>query len=197
MPDLSNSYIGGNYRRALDSFSRFGTRKLVYYVITVYGLEDDTINPLYDLENTYQGEGQSYPSEYIEAPGSIIEAIQRGVQLVAEPYAYGDWDTYGEGPNYTDLTITAIVASDTVDDDAEQGDVVPRNPNSYTVESAIADAIANFTNDGVEVRRALLIADAIDTGAYALARTRGGSEAHQARMAAHIAAGKNAFKRNG
>jgi len=200
MPDLTqgpSSYVAANYRRALDNFSRFGTRKLVFYVITVYGLTDDTMNVLYDLEETYQGEGQSYPTEWIEYPGSIIEAVQRGVQLVAEPYHYGDWDTIEESPNYTDLTITAMVASYTFEDSAEQSEHNSTNSHSYTLENAILDAIANFPNDGVEVRRAYLVADGISTGSYALARTRGGSDAHKASMAAHIAAGKNAVKRNG
>lgn len=197
MPDLRNTYVGANHRKALDNFSRFGTRKLVFYTITVYGLDDATRDQIYFGENHYYGDGDSYPSEWIEAPGSIIEAIQRGVQLIAEPYYYGDWDTYEEGPNYTDITITAVVAADTVEDNQEQGDVVPANPNSYTVEDAILDAIANFTNDGVEVHRAYIVGDYISTGGYAMSRVRGGTDESKARWAARLANGKNAVKRNG
>jgi hypothetical protein len=197
MPDLSNSDIGRNYRRALDNFSRFGTRKLVFYTIVVYGLTDATMDTIYNLERTYGGNDDSYPAEWIEAPGSILEAIQRGIQLVAEPYAYGDWDDNNEGPDYNDIAITAIVASDTVEDSAEQGDIVPANPNSYTIQTAILDAISNFANDGVEVHRAYMVGTAIDEGSYALARVRGGTDESKARWAARLAKGKNAVKRNG
>jgi hypothetical protein len=159
----------------------------------VYGLEDNTIAALESNERQYKGEGNSYPSEYIEGPGSIIEAIQRGVQLVAEPYAYGDWMTTQEDPNYTDLTITAIVASDTFDDDAEQGNIVPRNSNSYTLEGAILDAIDNFYNEGVNVSRAYITGDIISQGASALARSA--NEEDQARFAERVAQRKNSVTR--
>jgi hypothetical protein len=197
MADLRNTSIGANHRRAIDNFSRFGTRKLVFYTITVYGLSDDVINTLYDLEEDYTAAGTDYPPEWIESPGNIIEAIQRGVQLIAEPYAFGDWEDYNEDPDYNDLTITAMVAADTVlDADGQDNSPVPVNQNSYTVETAILDAIDNFANDGVAVRQAYLYADYIAEDNYALARTRGGSEQGKARMAARIAAGKNAVKRN-
>ena len=195
MPDLTNDPIGSNHRRALADFSRFGTRKLVFYTIIVYGLSDAVADTLYNDEDQYYADGDSYPSEYIETPGNIIEAIQRGVQLIAEPYAYGDWDINQEDPDYNDVAITAMVATDTVEDDAEQGDVVPRNLNSYTLETAILDAISNFEHDGVEVHRAKLIGTGIDEGSYALARVRGGTEESRARWTARLAKGKNAVKR--
>lgn len=198
MPDLSNTDIGNNYRRALDNFSRFGTRKLVWYVITVYGLSDAVIDTLYNDEETYYGDRgyPTYPTEWIETPGNILEAIQRGVQLIAEPYAYGDWDDYQMAPDYNDITITAIVAADTVLDAAGQDNSpVPANPNSYTVETAILDAISGFTNDGVDVNRAYMVGDYINQGSSALARVRGGTEESKARWAARLAKGKNAVKR--
>ena len=203
MPDLSNTDIGKNYRRALDNFSRFGTRKLVWYVITVYGLSDATMDVIYGLdgqpltgEQDYDAAGDDYPPEWIEQPGSILEAIQRGIQLIAEPYAYGDWDDNQEDPDYNDITITAIVAEDTVDDAADQDNgPVPANPNSYTLETAILDAISGFVNDGVNVNRAYMVGDYIDQGSTALARVRGGTEESRARWAARLAKGKNAVKR--
>ena len=199
MPDLTtgpDSYVASNYRRALDNFSRFGTRKLVFYTITVYGLSDATMDVLYNGEQNYYAAGDEYPPEWIEQPGSILEAIQRGVQLIAEPYAYGDWDDYNEDTDYTDITITAIVAEDTVDDAADQDNSgYPANPNSYTLETAILDAISGFTNDGVEVQRAYMVGDTIDAGSFALARVRGGTEESRARWAARLAKGKNAVKR--
>jgi hypothetical protein len=200
MPDLTqgpSSYVAANYRRALDNFSRFGTRKLVFYTIVVYGLTDATMDTIYNLEDTYGGNDNSYPAEWIEAPGSILEAIQRGVQLVAEPYAYGDWDDNYEGPDYNDIAITAIVASDTVEDSAEQNQHNSTNQHSYTMETAILDAISNFANDGVEVHRAYMLGTAINEGSYALARVRGGTDESKARWAARLAKGKNAVKRQG
>ena len=196
MPDLTNDPIGFNHRRALDNFSRFGTRKLVFYTITVYGLSDATMDVLYNGEQNYDAAGDEYPPEWIEQPGSILEAIQRGVQLIAEPYAYGDWDDYNEEPDYNDITITAIVAEDTVDDAADQDNSgYPANPNSYTLETAILDAISGFANDGVNVYRAYMYGTMIDQGSSALARVRGGTEESKARWAARLAKGKNAVKR--
>ena len=196
MPDLTNDPIGFNHRRALDNFSRFGTRKLVFYTITVYGLSDATMDVIWNDEENYDAAGDEYPPEWIEQPGSILEAIQRGVQLIAEPYAYGDWDDNQEDPDYNDITITAIVAEDTVLDAEGQDDSpVPANSNSYTVETAILDAISGFVNDGVEVYRAYMVGDYIDQGSSALARVRGGTEESKARWAARLAKGKNAVKR--
>jgi hypothetical protein len=149
-------------------------------------------------EQSYEAAGDEYPPEWIEQPGSILEAIQRGVQLIAEPYAYGDWDDNQEEPDYNDITITAIVAEDTVDDAHDQDNSpVPGNPNSYTLETAILDAISGFVNDGVNVNRAKMVGDYIDQGSSALARVRGGTEESKARWAARLAKGKNAVKRNG
>jgi hypothetical protein len=203
MPDLTNDPIGSNHRRALDNFSRFGTRKLVWYVITVYGLDDATMEVIYGLdgqpltgEQDYDAAGDDYPPEWIEQPGSILEAIQRGVQLIAEPYAYGDWEDYNEEPDYNNITIIAMVASETVDDKHDQDNSpVPVNPNSYTLETAILDAISGFANDGVNVNRAYMYGDYIDQGSSALARVRGGTEESRARWAARLAKGKNAVKR--
>ena len=187
--------IGQNAWKTRES-SNFGTRKLVFYTITVYGLSDATMDVIWNDEENYDAAGDEYPPEWIEQPGSILEAIQRGVQLIAEPYAYGDWDDNQEDPDYNDITITAIVAADTVlDAEGQDNSPVPANPNSYTVETAILDAISGFTNDGVEVQRAYMYGDYIDTGSFALARVRGGTEESRARWAARLAKGKNAVKR--
>ena len=200
MPDLTtgpNSYVADNYRRALASFSRFNTRKLAYYRIIVYGLNSSDIDTLMFGETVYQSD--EFPSEYIEQPKSIIEAVQRGVQLVAEPYAYGDWDFDQYGPDYYALYLTAVVAADTFDDRYEQNNgPVPQNQNSYYLRDAIEDAIGNeFVFDYVDAERMILRGDYLDTiGTNALNR---GAETNKVRreadMNAKVAAGKISLPR--
>ena len=196
MPDLTNDPIGSNHRRALDNFSRFGTRKLAYYAIRIYGVTDAVMDNLDATEDVYDPE---YPREWIETSGNILEAMQRGVQLMAEPYAYGDWDYDTYEPDYNVLMITAIVAADTVLDETGQNDSpVPANQNSYTLQSAIEAALGNdFVNDGVEVERMILRGDYLDTtGDYALNRNAPANKTRrEAVMNAKVAAGKISLRR--
>jgi len=196
MPDLRNTYVGANHRRSLDNFSRFGTRKLAYYAIRIYGLSEQDANIDVNAgEDTYDSE---YPREWIEQPG-LIEAMQRGIQLVAEPYAYGDWDNNELDPDYWLFMITAIVAADTVlDEFGQDNSPVPANQNSYTLKTAIEAALGNdFNYDYVEVERMILRGDTLDTtGDFALNRN---SAANKARIIeqtnAKVAAGKISLKR--
>lgn len=195
MPDLTNDPIGSNYRKSLDNFSRFGTRKLAYYAIRIYGLSGSAMDDVDSGESTYDPE---YPKEWIEQPG-LIEAMQRGVQLVAEPYAYGDWDNVELDPDYWLFQITAIVAADTIlDDYGQNNSPVPANQNSYTLRSAIEAALGNdFSYDYVEVERMILRGDTLDTtGNFALGRNAPASKARLTeQMNAKVAAGKISLKR--
>jgi hypothetical protein len=213
MPDLTqgpSSYIGNNYRRALDNFSRFGTRRLALYTIWIYNVADPedslfTDEQLYNGPDLGPGFGSDvFPPEWIEAPGNILEAVYRGVQMVAEPYYFGDWDTNGgDYPGATDVVLTVVVAADTFQDGYEQNHTspVPQNPNSYTLESAIADALVNFDYSGVYVQQAILRGDYVDEfGGDALPMGRknpANATRRQAVKAARIAAGKTAYKRQG
>ena len=204
MPDLTNSPLGGdstgtlgtNYRRALANFSRFGTRKLAYYAIRIYGVTDAVMDNLDATEDLYDSE---YPREYLETSGNILEAMQRGVQLMAEPYAYGDWDYNSLDPDYNLLMITAIVAGDTVLDEQGQNDFEGQvNQNSYTLKSAIEAALGNdFSYDYVEVERMVLRGDTLDTtGDFALGRNAPANKARRTeQMNAKVAAGKISLKR--
>lgn len=203
MPDLTtgpDSYIAANYRRALDNFSQFGTRKLAFYAIYVYGLSDATVDSLFGGEDNYNADGQEFPPVWIEEPGNILEAVHRGVQLMAEPFYYGDWDVDSMGPDYNNLYLTVAVAANTVMDGVSQQNdsPVPANQNSYTFETAILDAISNFTNDGVNVERGILRGDYFDSyDSNALGRRNPTNQVRrQAQLEARIAAGKPAVKRN-
>lgn len=196
MPDLTNDPIGANYRRAIVNFSRFGTRKLAYYAIRVYGISDDIVGSIDGGEDTYDPE---FPREWIETPGNILEAVQRGVQLIAEPYTYSDWDINQLGPNYHLLLVTAVVAADTIlDDRGQQDSPVPANQNSYSLQTAIEDALGqDFSYDYVEVERMILRGDFLDTtGDYALGRNNAANSARQIElMNTKVAAGKISLKR--
>jgi hypothetical protein len=195
MADLRNTSVGANYRRALDNFSRFGTRKLAFYAIRIYGLSQEDAN----LENGEDLYDPEYPREWVEAPGHIVEAIQRGVQLVAEPYAFGDWDSFEIDTDYWAVYLPAIVAADTVLDDQGQNDSpVPANENSYTLQSAVEAALGdNWNYDYVEVERMILRGDTLDTtGDYALGRNAGANKTSRvALINAKLADGKISLKR--
>ena len=195
MADLRNTSVGANYRRALNNFSRFGTRKLAFYAIRIYGLSQEDS----DIENGEDVYDPEYPREWIEAPG-LIEAIQRGVQLVAEPYAFGDWDTIELDPDYWAAFLPAVVAADTVLDDQGQNDSpVPANENSYTLKSAVEAALGdNWNYDYVEVERMILRGDTLDTtGDFALGRNAEANKTSRvALINAKSAAGKISLKRN-
>ena len=147
MPDLTTgpySYVAANYRRAEQRFSNFGTRRLRFYTIEIDGYdiidnEGFTEEYSYNYETTGdQGDDGNYA--YKNPPKSIIEAILRGVSLVAETYYVSWWDTDFDGP-YPYLYITVAVAGDTFLDAQNQPD--NGNPNSIGLQDAIASAIGN------------------------------------------------------
>jgi len=205
MPDLTSSPIGGvdavgtigsNYRRPFANFSRFGTRKLSFYRIEIAGVDENTMNTLFDNENTYD---TNYPEEWIETPKNILEAVQRGVQIMAEPYMFSDWDWDQDGQNYYYLYVTAVVADDTIADQLEQATSgYPINFNSNTLEDAIISALGeDFNWDNVYVTQCILRGDYLDqNGPNALGK---GSETAKSlrstARAARIAAGKNGTQR--
>jgi len=205
MPDLTSSPIGGvdavgtigsNYRRPIANFSRFGTRKLSFYKIEIAGVDENTMNTLFDNEVTYDSND---PYEWIETPKNILEAVQRGVQIMAEPYMYSDWDYDQDGQNYYYLYITAVVADGTVEDQLEQyTNGYPINPNSNTLEDAIISALGeDFNWDYVYVTQCILRGDYLDTfGPNALGKNAETVKSlRSTARAARIAAGKNGTQR--
>ena len=209
MPDLRNSPIigsdrtfGDNYRRAFDGFSRFGTRRLAFYTVWVYNIDDVALDSVMEWEFSSETGEYVFPPEYIHPANSLLESVERGVQLMAEPYLWGEWNwDNGDSPGFYDWWITFAVAADTVMDGYGQDNEspVPVNPHSTNFEQAIGDAIgADFTFEGVHVERVVVAGEGLyEESNYALgtprpARTGGVSAA---KKAAIQAAGKSLYKR--
>lgn len=152
MPDLTNDPIAANYRIAEQKFSNFGTRRLRFYTVEVYGYniytsEDFTEGYDWNFETTGINGDDGYYA-YKNQSGSIIEAILRGAALVAETYYVSWWEVYNDGGDYT--TITLAVAGDTFLDGVNQ--YLQPNSNAYSLVDAIADAMGNdFEYDYINV----------------------------------------------
>ena len=123
MPDLTNDPIGANYRRAITKFSNYGTRRLRFYSIKVeldgYDAFAEYVNYIMagnnDNENNFGTQGWD-GNLTLNPPKHIIEAVLRGVSLIAEPYYVSRWDSTEVDPNIYWFTVTVAVAYDTVTD---------------------------------------------------------------------------------
>lgn len=155
MPDLSNSYIGGNYRRAITKFSNYGTRRLRFYTIGVQLNNFDPYAAFLDYaipggnveENNFGTQGWD-GNLTINPPRHIIEAVLRGVSLIAEPYYVSRWNSEETDPDVYWFSVTVAVAYDTVVD-AMHPDFTN---NSIGFTGAIGNALGDdFPWDYVEV----------------------------------------------
>jgi hypothetical protein len=226
MPNLinDNGYngLGGlaqNYRRTRVGNSQFGTRQLQMYEIHIYGLSDAVA----DNDNVYEGSRDIVldGTDDIDQPpiselksSSIVEAILRGVQEMAEIYLVGHPDYYHYDPDNNELVITVAVSADTVESNWEQ--YINRdnngsqnfNPNSLNFYSAIGNSVDDWAStheeywEDLDVYPAYLIGDGTDTyGPWALARLDptqvAVKDAQKARSAAkkavRVAAGKVSY----
>jgi hypothetical protein len=163
MPNLYNTDLAQNARRAATGGSNYGTRRIQFYQITIFGITDAEVAKLNDyriVNNTELDIDQEAEREFRSA--TWVEAIVRGVQQNAELYMVGAHDVDGtETPGYSDLKITIGVAGDTFSSGWEmdnRDDPATRdNDNAYLGE-AIEDIStgyreqANTTNEGFRVR---------------------------------------------
>ena len=164
MPNLYNTDLAQNARRVATGGSNYGTRRIQFYQITVFGITDLEVAKLNDyrlVNNTEIDIDQEPEREFRSA--TWVEAIVRGVQSNAELYMVGAHDVDGTGtPGYNDLKITIGVAGDTFSSGWEMNnrDVPPNGPpndNAYlgeTVSYAISGyrEQANTVNNGFSVR---------------------------------------------
>ena len=193
MPNLinDNGYngLGGlaqNYRRVRVGNSQLGTRQLQMYEIWIYSLSDVVA----DNGNVYNGsrsiildntEEMDQPPIAELASGNIVEAILRGVQVMAEIYMVGHVYYYNNDTNDNDLVITVLVSADTVESGQEQNldntGQTSYNPNSLSFYDAIGSSVEAWAIDhsedwdGLDVYPTYLNGDGTDYyGLYALAK---------------------------
>lgn len=123
MPDLTNDPIGANYRRAITKFSNYGSRRLRFYSI---GVELSNYDPFGEFlgyamsgknvdESNFGTQGWD-GNLTINPPKHIIEAVLRGVSLIAETYYVSQWNSEETDPDTYWFTLTVAVAYDTVTD---------------------------------------------------------------------------------
>ena len=226
MPNLINDSgyngLGGlaqNYRRTRVGNSQFGTRQLQMYEIHIYGLSDAVA----DNDNVYNGsreivldgtDDMDQPPIVELKSGSIVEAILRGVQEMAEIYPVGHPDYYNYEPDDNELVITVAVSADTVESNWEQylhyndNGTQNFNPNSLSFYDVIGASVDDWANTheeywaDLDVYPAYLNGDSTDTyGPYALAKldpvqvaVKDAQKARSAaKKAARVAAGKVSY----
>jgi len=163
MPNLYNTDLAQNARRVSTGGSNYGTRRIQFYQITVFGITDAEVAKLNDyrlVNNTELDIDQEAEREFRSA--TWLEAIVRGVQRNAELYIVGAHDVDGtETPGYNNLKITIGVAGDTFSSGWEmdnRDDPATRDNNNPYLGEAMTDvcrnyrAQANTDNDGFSVR---------------------------------------------
>ena len=153
MPDLTNAPLGGdstgtvgaNYHRTFSPFTRFGTRQLAFFQISLFGLSNGTltdeeleggryspINPYYLPE---------WESEY-EANGYFQKAIQ-AVETRAEIYGvFRPGDAYQDNDGNSFIVMVAIDTAN-VGSNNDPNDVNFNN-NSGSIAQAVSEAIDDY-----------------------------------------------------
>jgi hypothetical protein len=162
MPQL-NSQVTTNYNRVTAPYSRFGTRRLQAYQISVYGVSD--ADALYSdarwFSETYAEyvaasallgitvETVDTHSQQVRWPSnSIHSAILKGAGDVAEIYYNGFFDEDHYDPDDNRIRITVLVAEDTFID-GEYADIF----RSRRMIDAVFNQIQNFDWGDIDVYR--------------------------------------------
>lgn len=165
MPNLYNTNLGQNARNVRVGDSKFGTRRLQFYTVYVYGLTDveaaklqgNMFDPDSNLRQIIEdsdinfgmgGIGDQPPAYEYRGP-TILEAIVRGVQKTSEVYSVCQPEVLNTDPDWWDLTVTIAVAHDTMQSAWEQiqGGLGPGvggqnvNPNADWIINNVGDAI--------------------------------------------------------
>ena len=166
MPKV-NSNVTVNYNRATAPFSRFGTRRLQPYQITVYGVSD-----AHAFYTEARATAASY-AEWVAASAlvgidietvdthshqirwpstSIHSAILRGASDVAEVYYTSFFDEDNYDPDDNRIRVTVFVAEDTFIDGSNP-DFELANNNSRAMIDAVFNQIQNFSWGDIDVYR--------------------------------------------
>jgi hypothetical protein len=181
MPNLINDSgynglgsVAQNYRRVATGGSNYGTRRIQFYQITVYGLTDAEVAKLDNyraVNNTEIDIDQEPEREFTSA--TVVEAILRAVQVMGEIYIVGAHDVDQEVPDYNDLYLLVGVAGDTISSgwemDERDPDDTNDNFNNYLQFGTLADALDDFTTDGWDAYPVMIYGDHFtSTGMWAM-----------------------------
>jgi hypothetical protein len=181
MPNLINDSgyngLGGlaqNYRRVATGGSNYGTRRVQFYQIEVYGLTDAEVAKLDNyraVNNTEIDIDQEPEREFKSA--TVVEAILRAVQVMGEVYIVGAHDVDQEVPDYNDLYLLVGVAGDTISSgwemDERDSNDTNDNFNNYLQFGTLADALDEYNVDSWSAYPVMIYGDHFSsTGMWAM-----------------------------
>jgi hypothetical protein len=180
MPNLINDQgyngLGGlaqNYRRVATGGSNYGTRRIQFYQIVVYGLSDAEVAKLDDyrvVNNTEVDIDQEPEREFKQA--TVAELVVRAIQSVAEVYIVGAHDVDQEESDYNDFYLIIGVSGDTYSSGFEmdtRDDPATRANNNPYLNEALYNVFDNMdapTNDGFDVYPTFIYGDHFSTITY-------------------------------
>jgi hypothetical protein len=180
MPNLINDQgyngLGGlaqNYRRVATGGSNYGTRRIQFYQIVVYGLTDAEVAKLDDyrlVNNTEIDIDQEPEREFKQA--TVAELVVRAVQSVSEVYIVGAHDVDQEDPDYNDFYLIIGVSGDTYSSGFEmdeRDDPATRANDNLYLNEVLGDVFDNMdapANDGFDVYPTFIYGDHFSTITY-------------------------------
>jgi len=152
MPSFINDQgyngLGGlaqNYRRVATGGSNYGTRRVQFYQVVVYGLTDAEVAKLDNyraVNNTEIDIDQEPEREFKTA--TVAELVIRAVQSMSEVYIVGAHDVDSNGVDDNDFYLIVGVSGDTVSSGNEMDErddpATRRNYNPYMID-ALADVL--------------------------------------------------------
>lgn len=173
MPNLINNgdqaNLAQNYRRVATGGSNYGTRRIQFYQVSVYGISTEEINKLNDyrfVNNTELDIDQEPEREFLGA--TVVEAVVRSAQSMSEVYIVGAHDVDETDPDYWELYLIIGVAGDTVSSAWEQLErddpATQQNFNPWFVD-ALENALDGYlgTYDGYDVYPTFIYGDHFST----------------------------------
>lgn len=146
---VGDTTIGANYRRAFAPFTRFNTRKLAFFQVSLFGLSDSTLT---DEELNDQANPWFEPTAEIEYEhdGYFQKAIQ-AIETRAEIHGvFRPGDGRGDSDGNSFIVLVAIdTANVGSNNDPVQSEGNPGNYNNNS--GSIAEAVSDAIDDYVEV----------------------------------------------
>jgi len=180
MPQVSPS-TSLHWNRITQPYSRFGTRRLDFYAISVFGYN-------LDAEPWDEASGEDHHNytedEYTHPNWSILTPIIKGVGDVAELYYVSYWHVDEPDPDYFVSTIAVAVAAENLVDGMDSNFDPARN---RSIKDAILNQMAeNYSYDHLNVARLYLHGTGVAVFGYN-AITRGVVNSNAVSLTDHLA----------
>jgi len=179
MPNLYNTDLGQNARRVATGGSNYGTRRIQFYQISVFGLSDAEVDKLDDyrlVNNTEIDIDQEPEREFRQA--TVVELVVRAIQANGEVHIVGAHDVDSQGTDDNDLYLIIGIAGDTYSSGYEMDERDPegtwQNDNPYLSEALddVFDSNDSPANNGFDVYPTFIYGDHWSTITYPNALSR-------------------------